>query len=128
MCIDSDIAGVQYLLYELVRDCVSGVGGLGMVGDIEGVEGRQRKGPGVENGRYGGIGEEYKDQDVGKGRRIAEGDRYGGIGVDSSEGRAGSEDCSHTGIEKRVAGSAKIVVRRMSGPEEMSIICWLLSH
>ena len=73
-----------------------------MLGDMQEVEGRQSMSPGGANGRHGGIGEEYKDQDVGKGRRIEEGDRYGGIGVDSSEERAGPEDCRHTGIAKEV--------------------------
>ena len=65
ICSYSDIAGVQTMLDEWVRDCVVGVGGSGMLGDIEEVEGMQSKGPGGANGRYGGIGEEYKDQDVG---------------------------------------------------------------
>ena len=47
-------------------------------------------------GGRGGKGEEFKDQHVGKGRRIEEGDdRHGGTGVDSSSERAGPEDCRH---------------------------------
>ena len=64
---------------------------------------------------------------------------YGGIRVDSSEERAGPEDCSHTGIEhvdENVVDCRKIGTedcrtgghgfRRMSGSEEMlNIICVL---
>ena len=72
ICIDSysDISFVQDLLDEWVRGCVVGVGGSGMLGDIEEFQGRQSKGPGGANGRHGGKGEEFKDQGVGKGRRI----------------------------------------------------------
>ena len=86
-----------------------------MLGDIEEVDGRQGKGPGRANWRYGGLSDESKDQDVGKGRRIEEGDRHGGIGDDSSEERAGSEDCRHTGIEKRVEN---VVDCRIIGTED----------
>ena len=110
MCIDSDIACVQTLFGEKGRVCVVGVGGSGMVGDVAEVEGRQSKDPGGANGRHGGRGEEFKDQHVGKGRRIEEGeDRYGGTGVDSSAERTGPEDFMHIGIEKR---------------EENMVDCW----
>ena len=93
MCIDSDIAGAQTCLDEWVRDCVVGVRVSGLLGDTEETEGRQSKGPGGANGRRGGRGEEFKDQHVGKGRIIEEGDdRYGGMEVDSSMERVGPED------------------------------------
>ena len=41
---------------------------------------------------------EYNDQDVGKGRRIEEDDRHGGTGLDSSEEKAGPDDCRTGGI------------------------------
>ena len=112
---DIALAEAQMLLDECLRSC-DGVGGLqvDVVTGFEGVGG-QGEIPGGASGRIGGIGEECKDQVVGKGRRIEEGDRYGGIGVDSSEERAGSEDCSHTGIEKMF----EIVVDcRMIGAED----------
>ena len=40
---------------------------------------------------WGGSGEEYNDQDVGKVRRIEEGYGNGGIGADSSEEARGTE-------------------------------------
>ena len=103
---------------EFLRSC-DGVGGL-QVYVVRGFEevGGQGESPGGASGRIGGIGEEFKDQDVGKGRRIQEGERYGGIGVDSSEERAGSEDCRHTGIEQRVEN---VVNCRMIGTEDCRI-------
>ena len=62
--------------------------------------GGQGESPGEDPGRIGRIGVEFKNQGVGKGQRIEEGDMYGGIGVDSSEERIENEDCRHTGIER----------------------------
>ena len=90
-----------------------------MSGDIEEVEGRQSKGPGGANGRHCGKGEAFKDQDVGEGRRIEEGDdRYGGIGVDSSAERAGPEDCRHGHYFRIGISAGNSVECRMIGTED----------
>ena len=58
---------------------------------------RDESSGGAAGGR-GGKGEEYNDQDVGKGRRIEEDDRHGGIGLDSSVDKVGPEDCRTRGL------------------------------
>ena len=90
-----------------------------MSGDIEEVEGRQGKGRGGATGSHGGRGEEFKDQHVGKGRRIEEGDdRYGGTGVDSSAERAGPEDCRHGHLFCIGKRAGNMVDCRMIGTED----------
>ena len=55
-------------LDDCVRGCSVGVGGPeDAFGDCEGVGGRQSVGPGGANERFGGLGEEFKCQDGGKG-------------------------------------------------------------
>ena len=70
------------------------------MGDCEGVGGRQSKGPGGANGMFGGLEEETKRQDEGKGWITEEVERCW-IGADPSEERTGSGDCRGTGIENR---------------------------
>ena len=103
-----EVARTQAVLNEFFRECQDGVGGCkaGSVGGV-GVGGllgrfdvggsRDESSGGAAGGR-GGKGEEYNDQDVGKGRRIEEDDRHGGTGLDSSEDKVGPEDCRTGGI------------------------------
>ena len=79
------LACVQTYLGSVLRECV-GVGGQREFSeDCEGFGGRQSKGPGGANRGFGGVGEELKRQDGGKGWRIEEVWWTGGRGVDSSE-------------------------------------------
>ena len=73
-------------------DCAGGVGVGGVLGRVD-VGGSRDESSGGASGGRGGKGEEYTDQDVGKGRRFEEDDRHGGAGLDSSEHKVGPEDC-----------------------------------
>ena len=77
-----------------VSFCKSRIGGVSLEDktglDVVGLSGGN--GTKVRAGRKGGgSGEEYDDPDVGKARRIEEGDRNGGTGADSVEDARGME-------------------------------------
>ena len=87
------MAETQAFLNEFLKECQDGVGGFdseciggvgfgGMLGRFD-VGGYRDSSSGGASGERGGKGKEYKDQDVGKGRRIEEGGRNDG-GSDSS--------------------------------------------
>ena len=102
------LAKTQAFLNEFLMECQDGVGGFdsgcirgvgigGMLGRFD-VGGSRDESSGGASGGRGGKGEEYNDQDVGKGRRIEEDDRHGGTGLESSEDKVGPEDCRTGGI------------------------------
>jgi hypothetical protein len=91
------LAKTQAFLNEFLKECQEGVGGFdsgciggvgfgGMLGRFD-VGGDRDESSGGASGERGGKGKEYKDQDVGKGRRIEEDDRHGGSGLIGGKGR-----------------------------------------